>query len=303
MDFLLALSARAFDALQSRWESHATQRRIGTALVVAFLGTIALAELRRRALLPPALAALAPASHLAAVNVVFTLLLLLEVASLVLALPRSVADSVGKQFELLSLILLRKAFFEFAGFGEPITWEHAEAAVPPILADLAGALAVFAVTEVYYRIQRHQPITAGTEEQANFVRAKKAVALALLASFVVLAVDAARTMLAGDRPRFFETFYTILIFSDILIVLLSLRYSVDYAVVFRNSAFAAATVLIRLALTAPAYVNVLLGVGASVYALLLSLAYNAAVRRDDFDKRLAALGTRRAVTEGDPRAP
>jgi hypothetical protein len=60
----------------------------------------------------------------------------------------------------------------------------------------------------------------------------------------------------------------------VLLVLVALCYSSSYHVVFRNSGFAAATVIIRLALTAPRYVNVLLGLGAAVFAVGLSLAYN-----------------------------
>jgi hypothetical protein len=67
----------------------------------------------------------------------------------------------------------------------------------------------------------------------------------------------------------------VLIFTDILVVLVSLRYSSEYRVVFRYSGFAAATVLIRLALTAPPYVNAALGFGAALFALGLTLAYNA----------------------------
>lgn len=74
---------------------------------------------------------------------------------------------------------------------------------------------------------------------------------------------------------FFEVFYTVLVFSDVLIVLISLRYSSDYRIVFRNSGSAAATILIRLALTAPPYVELLLGLGAAGFALALSVAYNA----------------------------
>jgi len=73
---------------------------------------------------------------------------------------------------------------------------------------------------------------------------------------------------------FFKTFYTVLIFSDVLIVLISLRYTATYHVVFRNSGFALATVTLRIALAAPVYINVLLGIAASAFILGLTYAYN-----------------------------
>jgi hypothetical protein len=73
---------------------------------------------------------------------------------------------------------------------------------------------------------------------------------------------------------FFNTFYTVLIFSDVLIVLISLRYSATYHVVFRNSGYAAATVMIRLALAGPRYLGTALGVAAALYNLGVAAAYN-----------------------------
>ena len=44
----------------------------------------------------------------------------------------------------------------------------------------------------------------------------------------------------GERV---EPFYTLLVFADILVVLLSMRYSASYQVVFRNSGLAVATMV------------------------------------------------------------
>ena len=68
--------------------------------------------------------------------------------------------------------------------------------------------------------------------------------------------------------RWFDAFFTALIFADVLVVLISLRYTDTYAVVFRNAGFALATVVLRLALVAPAVPGVLLGVGATAFASL-----------------------------------
>lgn len=274
----LRAAAGLFDRLEEAWEGPAVQRRLGTLLVAAFLLSIALIEARRLGWVPPGAArALGTTNHLYAIYVAFSLLLVIEVVGLVFALARSVADSVGKQFELLSLILLRKAFLEVSRFPEPIRWESVQEAMPRLGADVLGALGVFVVLGFYYRSQRHLPISATGGERASFVATKKAIALGLLATLAMLAArDGWRLVSRGEGGEsFFETFYTVLIFSDILIVLVSLRYSSDYRVVFRYSGFAAATLLIRLALTAPPYVNAALGMGAALFALGLAVAYNA----------------------------
>lgn len=272
----LRLSTGVFDRLEARWEGTPVQRGVGTALVFAFLASIAIIEVNRLGWMPQPLAGRLPTNHLAAIYVAFTLLLLIEVVGLVFALSRSVADSVGKQFELLSLILLRKAFLEVSHFPEPVVWSAVAPAVPRVASDVVGALLIFVVLGFYYRSQRHMPITTVVEDGSSFVAAKKAIALGLLAVLVVMGVhDGWRFLALGYKGRFFETFYTLLIFTDILIVLVSLRYSSQYRVVFRYSGFAAATVLIRMALTAPHYVNAALGFGAALFALGLTLSYNA----------------------------
>ncbi|HEU4456667.1 MAG TPA: hypothetical protein VFR81_26605 [Longimicrobium sp.] len=272
----LRVAAGVFDRLEHGWEGAAAQRRLSTALVASFLVSVAAIEANRLGLLPAPLDARLPTNHLAAIYVAFTLLLLLEVVGLVFALPRSVADSVGKQFELLSLILLRKAFLEIASFPEPVRWEDVAPAVPRVAADVGGALLIFVVLGFYYRSQRHLPISTVVDDRSSFIAVKKLLALGLLAVLALLgAIDGWRLVVEGREETFFTTFYTVLIFTDILVVLVSLRYSSEYRVVFRYSGFAAATVLIRLALTAPPYVNAALGFGAAVFALGLTLAYNA----------------------------
>lgn len=274
----LRATASLYDGIESLFEDARTQRSFAVFLVFIFAFSLVLIESNRQGLLPEELRGRISTNHFGAVALAFTLLLIFEVLSLVFALARSVADSMGKQFELLSLVLLRKAFFEVSHFGEPVDWKTAAPAVPVVIADMAGALLIFAATSFYYRLQRHRRITSDEADQAGFVAAKKAVALLLLGAFILLG---AREMLliwlsAPDRgaQRFFEIFYTVLIFSDVLLVLIALCYSTRYPVVFRNSGFAAATVMMRLALTAPPYINVLLGLGAVLFSIALTLAYN-----------------------------
>lgn len=241
-----------------------------------FVGALVVIEMRRRGWLPAGLRDDVPANHLAAVSGIFSLLLVVEVAGLVFALARSVSDSLGKQFELLALILIREAFMQFGHVGEPIVWSGIAATVPHALADMAGALIVFALLVPYYRVQQHQVITAHGGEQASFVCAKKVVSVFLLGTFIALGASWLIRHFAGEAPgMFFPTFYTVLVLSDVLIVLISLRYTTTFDVVFRNAAFAAATILIRLALSAPPYISVAVSTGAVLFALVTSMVYNA----------------------------
>ena len=144
--------------------------------------------------------------------------------------------------------------------------------------DVLGAVGIFALLVAYYRLQRHHPITSA-EERASFVSAKKAIALLLIVVFVSIGAEHLWHWVRGGAVHpFFEVFYTVLIFSDVLIVLISLRYGSTYRVVFRNSGFAATTVILRLALSAPPITNAALGLFAVAVACGVTLAYNAMER-------------------------
>lgn len=272
---LLCAASAVFDRLDRAWHAAATQRRLAGLLVVLFVGGLAVIELRRRGWLPHALGDALPTSHFFAVQIAFDVLLLAEVLGLIFALARSVANAAGKQFEIMSLILLRQSFIELAHLSEPLVWEEIAAVIPHILSDGVGALLIFVTLGVYYRLQRHRPITEDVLERGEFVATKKLVALLLLVALGVIGVQTLALAAGGGQPYgFFEAFYTLLIFADVLIVLISLRHNTSYAVVFRYFGFALATVLIRLALTAPRIVDAALGLGATLFAVALTWAFN-----------------------------
>ncbi len=109
----------------------------------------------------------------------------------------------------------------------------------------------------------------------RFGMSKKVVSNILLLIFVFLSfVDLYSTIILNEPNAFFNNFYTILIFSDILIVIISLRYSYSFFILFRNSGFAIATVLLRLALSAPEYYSAILGISAMVIVISISYIYN-----------------------------
>lgn len=265
-----------FDPLHDYWESVQTQRKLTGILILIFLLALLGIELDRWGVLPQSVSAYIPASHYQAVNVAFTLVLVMEVLSLIFALPSSFSSSVGKQFEILSLILLRDAFKELVHFPEPLKIGWDLSAVWPIVGSSVAAVLIFALLGVFTNLQRHTESYVKGPERYYFVALKKLLALGLLAIFITLGVKAAYFAVAfREQYEFFATFYTFLVFGDILLVLLAQRYVPAFHFVFRNSGFAVSTLLIRLALASPPLIGGLLGLVSAIFAVGLTLAHNA----------------------------
>jgi len=275
---VLRLSTRFFDAFESWWESPDARRDVAYVLIGSFLASLFMIELNRQGWLPPALERTLSTNHFVAIDVAFTLFLVVELVGLVVGLATSVAKTAGKQFEVFSLILIRRSFKELDQFQqEPLQWtfDVGRETVQLIVVDASAALLIFLTLGLFYTLQKHQPITQTDVQQRYFVAQKKMVANVLMVVLAGLGVYAVvGPFVTADVLPFFDTFYTVLIFSDILIVLISLRYSATYHVVFRNSGYAAATVMIRLALAGPPYLDAVLGVGAALFNLGVAAAYN-----------------------------
>ncbi|MCB0153662.1 MAG: hypothetical protein KDF65_02615 [Anaerolineae bacterium] len=272
---LLDSVTRLFDWLEDRWEGPGGRWAVGLALILCYLGAILVIELNRLGLIPLPLSQFLPTNHFLSIELAFNLLLLSEILSLVFSLAHSVAISAGKQFEVLSLILVRDTFKEFSGFQEPLIWAEVVQSLDEIMVTAIAALLIYVILGFYYRTQQHQPITQDENNLAMFIATKKLLALALLLGLAVLALRDVYFLVVdlNTEVSVFEEFYTMLVFSDVLIVLISLLFSSNYHVAFRNSGFTVSTVLIRLSLIAPVVIGAMLGVAGALFTLGMSLAY------------------------------
>lgn len=262
-----------FDPLHDLYERDKVHRKIALVTVFLFIVAIFCIELNRQGLLPPAWAAALPDNHFHAISMAFTIVLILEVISLIFALPCSFSRSLGKQFEILALIFMRNAFKELSLFPEPLAYSGNEEQVLHILASGFGALIIFILLGLYYRVQKKAERDGRQRDLYGFVASKKAISLFLLLTFASMGIWSVLQAWRGvEHADFFHEFYTILILTDILIVLVSQCFCPSSIMIFRNSGYAFSTLTIRIALVAPVYYNVLLGSAAVCFALLLSLA-------------------------------
>jgi hypothetical protein len=270
---ILKIAVKLYDSIKAVWTSSFAERWVSNILVASFvLGICYYGAIKAEWLLPANEFFTHP---FFAIEISFTLLLIFELFSLIFSLPQSVARSNSKQYEVLSLIFLRSGFKEFSHIDNLSDWAFNSEPVINMFAYGAGGLIIFGLTSLTYSLQKHAKITSSKTELLSFIAVKKLLALVLLLGFFIIGInDTIHLIQTGTYTQSFESFYTILIFCDILIVLIALRYSTAYNVIFRYSSFVLATIFIRISFSLDTMESILVGIAGAVFVLLLTLTYN-----------------------------
>ncbi len=265
----LAPLVHCYDTLNTFWEKSRTQRAVAAIILSLYFMALLGVELKRWDVLPTAVASFTPDSHTWAIHMTFTLILGVEVISLIFCISDSFSRSVGKQLEILALIQLRDAFKQLGALTEPITIADHWEPVIHIALCAAGALAIFVALRIFVRLGQRQPCE-DNQTALLYVYSKKLLCLVLLCVVLIIGVmHTAAFLSTGERQHFFETVYTALIYADITLVLLAQRYMPTFNAVFRNSGFVVSTLMMRLSLSAAAPLDTLLAVFSACYVILL----------------------------------
>jgi hypothetical protein len=240
----------------------------------------------------PLLASAVGTDYLSAIATPFNIILFYEVLTLIGALPASTTRSIANQFEIVSLIFIRDVFRDLGGLGGP-NWirEQPHAAIP-LLTDMGTGLLMFLLVTIFQNIALRQIQTPRTAHaiaaRRRFTDYKKLIAVGLSALLIALAalhltrviVHIARDS-AAQQPvviepigYFFNDVFTVMIFTDVFVAILSLVLTGRYEMVFRNAGYVISVILIRFALMEQHPWNAILAVFATIFAILVSLIYN-----------------------------
>ena len=205
-------------------------------------------------------------SPLSSLYTPFSILLTYETYQLIRTLPSSFSNSVGKQYEVVTLLVVRDVFKRLADFDADNEWAiNGELGL--ILLECITFLILFFTALSYRRSSDVSEIsTVDDSELDSFVHSKRIISLMLFIAFIGMAAYSFTTWTLAvidgkggvDREIFFSDFFTILILADILILLLSYRFTVDFANLARNTGFILSTVILRVAISAPGISAVIL---------------------------------------------
>ena len=192
-------------------------------------------------------------SYLDALYTPFSIILAYEVYELIRAIPESFSNSIGKQFEVITLLVVRDIFKNLAEI-EGTETNYIDADVVFIAVEALAFVVLFSTSLYFKKITAgNKAILSQDETVKKFVSQKKNLACSLAIVYVLVAIYSFSSWLFGvvdgdnnlSRTVFFLDFFTWLIVSDIIILLTSYKHITDFLQLARNTGFVLSTVIIR----------------------------------------------------------
>ena len=196
-------------------------------------------------------------SPLSALYTPFSILLVYEVYQLIRTIPDSFSSSVGKQYEIATLLVVRDILKRLSEISNSQGWEINDD-VGFLLVECAAFIALFYTSLTYHKIStKSDDDEILSDDVTTFITTKMAVANVMLIVFIAIGGFSLISWIGAvqdgggsvDRAIFFLDFFTFLILADILILLISYWFYTDFGNLARNTGFVLSTVIIRVAIS------------------------------------------------------
>lgn len=201
-------------------------------------------------------------SPIAAIYTPFSFILIYEVYLLIFYLPRSITTYIGKQYEIITLIVIRRIFKDLANLELNSDWFDIKNDLN-FTYDIITALLLFFMIYLF-SLERQKLHTSNKSNNLaatqieQFIAIKKFMATILVPIFVGIGLLTFGGWIFQNTPEnlsialkdvnsiFFDEFFAILIIVDVFLLLFSFFYTDQFHKVIRNSGFIISTILIRL---------------------------------------------------------
>lgn len=295
---------QAYNFLFSDRRRAAFERTILGVAIAGFLVHLLLIYLVKLGLIYPGEGKSLLRNPIAAAYTPFTFILVYEVYLLVYYLPRSITTYIRKQYEIITLIIIRRLFKDLSNVEISSDWFGIQGDLQ-FTYDLVGSLLLFYLLYLFGQQGRRQDALPKENlpdhrSLERFIKFKKALSVCLIPILFIVASYTFFTWTLGVvRPDhllatsftdinsiFFDQFFGILIVVDVLLLLFSFFVTDDFHKIIRNSGFIVSTILIRLSFSAGGLVSVALIVTSVLFGLLVLLIFNQYQKAELNDGRL-----------------
>ena len=220
---------------------------------------------------------------ISAIYTPFSFILIYEAFLLIYYLPRSFTTSIAKQFEIMSLILIRKIFKDIPEVNLSDNWILNENNLQ-LIYDLAGVLIVFYLIYLFKKLKDNLPQLPVHTNLERFLGYKKLISLLLIPTLILLCIFSfldwyGAVFIGGENSPnidylFFVEFFGILILVDVFILLISFQYTERYSQLVRNTGFIISTILLRLSFNAVGLTSIILLISGIIFGLIILYIYN-----------------------------
>ena len=224
---------------------------------------------------------------ISAIYTPFSIILIYEIYLLIFFLPRSFTTSVSKQFEIISLILIRRIFGDIPKINTNSNWLENQENID-LIYSLLGVLILYFLIYQFNKLSKRRNPQKISLDISNFIKSKKGVSLILLPVLIIVSIYSLSDWIFNNiylfnenisysvndiNSVFYNKFFEILILADVFILLLSFQYTEKYSQLIRNTGFIISTILIRLSFTATGLTNVLLIISSVLFGLIILKVY------------------------------
>ncbi len=225
---------------------------------------------------------------ISAIYTPFSFILVYEVYLLIYYLPKSFTTYINKQYEIITLIIIRKLFKDLSVIELSSDWFAIKGDLQ-FTYDILASVILFYLIYHFQRQGMSQPRGKISQKSKidRFILRKKIIAVVLVPLFFTLALTTFFnwildvSLLSNDFPDFktinnlfFDKFFTVLILVDVVLLLISFFYTDKFHKIIRNSGFIVSTILIRLSFGVSGLISTVLIVVAVLFGLGIILIHN-----------------------------
>ena len=224
---------------------------------------------------------------IAAIYTPFSFILIFEVYLLIYYIPKSFTVSVAKQYEVISIILIRKIFKDISNIEVTNQWFEYDSNLM-LTVDMAAILLMFLLINNFYKTSRSIEKREEFVDKQSFIRFKERASVFLFIIFTALSVynladwgynTYGYAMGTVDQimdidKLFYDDFFTVLVLFDVLILVVSFKYTESYNLLIRNSGFVITTVIIRISLHDTNIINTALLLTSILFGWLIIRIYS-----------------------------
>ena len=211
----------------------------------------------------------------------FSFILVYEAFLLIYYFPRSFTTSIGKEYEIISLVLIRNIFEDIPQLDIKSGILNPQSLL--LLYDLIAILIIFFLIYLFKKTIKSIPKREANKNLMRFISYKKILSIVLVPILLFLCCsnlfDWTYSVFINDEivkninAVFFIDFFTVLILVDVFILLLSFKYTDRYHQIIRNTGFIISTILLRLSFSVDGLSSVILLIIGVLFGLIILRIY------------------------------